>query len=210
MLLINAVKNGRIRQVKYFLRAGIDVNLTDENGQTAVIHCCFLEDEVKRMKILKFLLAQDIEVNKKDKYSRSLLSWISFLGRTEMFIFLLDHFHRQVDFNIFDEEGNSLSMLAVLSGSLRMVTLLLDILKEFSLLDQVNCFNDKGMCPLIIAFQRRDYECARLLVKEGKTSISSVLQYLYSTACHQKSLFRKCKSASKRSGLSYIYEGSKT
>lgn len=179
-LLINAVKSAHICQVKYFLKAGIDVNITDENSQTAVIHCCFLEDETKRLKILRLLLAQDVDVNKKDRYGRSLVSWICFLGRTDSFAFLLDQFDLPVDFDLYDEEGNSLLMLGVLSGSIKMVSLLLEVLKEFSLLDrQVNCFNDKGMCPLIIAFQRKDHECARLLVNEGKASVASVLQSIH-------------------------------
>jgi hypothetical protein len=178
MLLIDAVKSGRICQVRHFLRAGINVNLADENGQTALIHCSFLEEVKVRMNIFRLLLSHEIQVEKKDRYGRAALSWMCLLGRIGMFGVLLNDVNHKVDLNVFDNEGNSVIMLAVLSGDLAMVRLLIDTLKNFGMLEQVNRFNNKGMCSLIVAFNRQDHKCAKLLIKDGKASISSALQYI--------------------------------
>lgn len=180
MLLIEAIKKERISQICYFLKVDFDVNLQDEYGQTALIHCCFVKHARKRLYILKLLLSTDeVDVNCRDKYGRSALSWICTLGLIDLFSTIIDDYNGQVDLRTQDNEGNTLLMLAVLSTSTSMVECLLKTLSNCGLLYQVNSVNKKGISPLLVAFRRRDKECADLLMCQGCAVVSSVLKNLY-------------------------------
>lgn len=178
MLLIEAVKREQLAQIFYFLRAGIDVDLQDINGQTALIHCCFSRHSKKRLCILKLLLNNEVDVNKKDKYGRSAISWICFLGLTDLFAVLVDDYNGQVDLRTVDNDGNNLIMLAVMSRKQCVIKHVLKTLSKCGLLYQVNMFNRKGISPLLLAFHQQDKACADLLMSEGCAIVSTVLQNL--------------------------------
>ena len=181
MLLINAVKGGRIAQVKMFIKVGINVDEVDENGQTALIHCCFLQDSRMRIKILKALIAADVDLNKKDSFGRTVLAWACFKGRTEVVRFLLND-PRCIDLQIdvIDKEGNSTLLLSVMSGNFLIVKMMVGVLKGTARAIELNKSNNAGMQPLIAAFLRGDKLCAQLLIKQVGSSVSSVLKYLKS------------------------------
>lgn len=181
MLLINAVKGGRIAQVKMFIKVGINVDEVDENGQTALIHCCFLQDSRMRIKILKALIVADVDLNKKDSFGRTVLAWACFKGRTEVVRFLLND-PRCIDLQIdvTDKEGNSTLLLSVMSGNFLIVKMMVGVLKGTARAIELNKSNNAGMRPLIAAFLRGDKLCAQLLIKQVGSSVSSVLKYLKS------------------------------
>ena len=181
MLLINAVKEGRTTQVKMFIKVGIDVNEVDENGHTGLIHSCFLQDARVRMKICKALVFAGADINKRDNFGRSLLSWACLKGRVEIVRFLLnDQSCIDLQINVTDKGGNNTLLLSVISGNFPLVKMIVGVLKDSARSSELNKANDAGMRPLIVAFLRGDKLCAQLLVKQAGSSVSSVLKYLKS------------------------------
>ena len=179
MLLIEAVQQGRTRQLKLLIKVGIDLNQTDELGQTALMHSCFVEDDRQRKIATRALAMRGSDINKRDIFGRSALSWACLYGREDVVDFLLNSavcFDIEVD--VSDKDGNSTLLLAVMSNSFPVVKLVVRVLKESG-----NCFhmhraNDAGISPLVLAFLRGDKICAEFLIKEGGAPVSSVLHYL--------------------------------
>lgn len=178
VLLSNAVREGRTHQVKLLLKAGVNINLSDKDGQTALIHCCFLEDAKLRMTILKLLVSNGSNASKRDKYGRGVVSWACVYARTDLLTYLLNDSNIELDFSIVDNDGNTTLLLAVMSGCLEMVQMVLMVILKTCNVGQVHRYNNAGMCPLLAAFCRRDKKCARLLIKEGGSPISSIIKYL--------------------------------
>ena len=179
MLLINAVKGGRTTQVKMLIKVGIDVNEVDEDGQTGLIHCCFLQDARMRMKILKSLLTAGASVNKKDNYGRTVLAWACLKGRVDVVRFLLnDTFCMDLRIDVTDKEGNNTLLLSVMSGNFLVVKMMVEVLRGTARATELNKANNVGMRPLIVAFIRGDKLCAQFLIKQAGSSVSSVLKYL--------------------------------
>ena len=179
MLLINAVKGGRRTQVKMLLKVGVDVNEVDEDGQTALIHSCFLYDFRTRMKILKCLVVAGATLNKKDNYGRTVLSWACLQGKLEVVRFLLnDPLCMDLRINITDKDGNNTLLLSVMSGNLLVVKMMVEALRGTARASELNKANNVGMQPLIAAFIRGDKVCAQFLIKQAGASFSSVLKYL--------------------------------
>lgn len=181
MLLINAVKGGRTAQVKMFIKVGIDVNEVDENGQTGLIHCCFLQDSRVRIRILKLLVVAGANLNKKDNFGRTVLGWACLKGRDEVVRFLLNDAHcLDLQIDVTDRDGNNSLLLSVMSGNLLVVKMMAGVLKGTARASELNKANNAGMRPLIVAFLRGDKLCAQLLIKQVCSSLSSVLKYLKS------------------------------
>lgn len=178
VLLIKALRDGRPHQVKLLLRAGVNVNLTDENGQTALMHCCFLEEKKTRMTMLRLLVAEGVDPNKRDKFGRGFMSWACVFGRVDLLHIMVKDSSEELDFNTVDNDGNSPLYLAVLSGDLETVKLVLKELQKACSLDEIHKTNNAGICPLLAAFHRGDKTCARVLITEGDAPVSSVLKYL--------------------------------
>lgn len=178
VLLTNAVSDGRTHQVKLLLKAGVNVNLSDKDGQTALIHCCFLSDTKARMSILKLLVANGSDSNKRDKFGRNVVSWACVHARTDLLTYLLNDSNIELDFSVVDKDGNTTLMLAVMSGCLEMVQIVLLVVRKTSSVSQVHRCNNAGMCPLLVTFCRGDKKCARLLIKEGGSPLSSIIKYL--------------------------------
>lgn len=179
MLLINAVKGGRTTQVKMLIKVGVNVDEMDEEGQTGLIHCCFLQDARRAMKILKSLVTAGANLNKKDNYGRTVLAWACLKGRVEVVTFLLnDPLCMDLRIDVTDKEGNNTLLLSVMSGNFLVVKMMVEVLRGTARATELNKANNAGMRPLITAFIRGDKLCARFLIKEAGSSVSSVLKYL--------------------------------
>ena len=179
MLLINAVKGARTTQVKMLIKVGIDVNEVDENGQTGLIHSCFLHDTRMMIKILKYLVTAGANLNKKDSYGRTVLAWACLEGRVEAVKFLLNNpLCMDLRIDVTDKDGNNTLLLSVMSGNFLVVKMMVEVLRGTARATELNKVNNDGMQPLIAAFIRTDRLCAQYLVKRAGSSVSSVLKYL--------------------------------
>ncbi|EDO32718.1 predicted protein, partial [Nematostella vectensis] len=170
MLLVSAVRFGRTHQVRLLLKAGINTENRDDRGRTALVYCCFLKNPQTRQTILKLLLASGAKVNKRDHLGRSALLWACLQGLVDVVTSLVNDSQSEVDLNLTDNDGNTSLLLAVKSGNLEMVRLLLSLLRR-SLSNNTTSFihrcNNRGISPLLAAFLRGDKDCARVLVQGG-------------------------------------------
>ncbi|XP_001624818.3 uncharacterized protein LOC5503881 [Nematostella vectensis] len=180
MLLVSAVRFGRTHQVRLLLKAGINTENRDDRGRTALVYCCFLKNPQTRQTILKLLLASGAKVNKRDHLGRSALLWACLQGLVDVVTSLVNDSQSEVDLNLTDNDGNTSLLLAVKSGNLEMVRLLLRLLRR-SLSNNTTSFihrcNNRGISPLLAAFLRGDKDCARVLV-QGGAQVSCVVWYL--------------------------------
>lgn len=178
MLLINAVRGGRLAQVKMFIKVGIDVDQFDENGQTGLIHTCFLQESRIRLKFVKALVFAGANVNKKDFLGRNVLSWACLKGRSEVVKFLLnDSLCFDLEVHITDHHGNNALLLSVVSGNFDIVRMMIGVLKGSTTASKLNKSNNSGMQPLTVAIMRRDKLCAQFLIKEIGASLATAFKY---------------------------------
>lgn len=195
MLLINAVRGGRLAQAKMFIKVGIDVDQFDEYGQTGLIHSCFLQESRIRLKFVKALIFAGANVNKKDFFGRNVLSWACLKGRSEVVKFLLnDSLCFDLQVHITDCHGNNTLLLSVVSGNFDIVRMMIGVLKGSTTASELNKSNNSGMQPLTAAIMRRDKLCARFLIKEIGASLATAFKYFKNLQDHSIE-FHKSSSA---------------
>jgi len=115
--LIEATKNGNIELVKELIDAGVDVNLQDEDEETALI----LASVEGHIEIVKLLIEAGADLNIKSRYGKTALMWTSQYGHTEIVKLLID---AGVDLNIKDIDGKTALDFASDKGHTEIVKLL--------------------------------------------------------------------------------------
>ena len=180
MLLIEAVSNGRSKQVRLLLKAGVEVDKTDKEGKTALIHSCFLKDNKARMTILKLLVYRGANLTKQDKQGRNVFSWACLLGCQDVLDFLLENPRCvELEVNVTDRDGNSPLTLAVMSENLEVVKTVLQLMRDsFLAVWEFNQANNAGICPLVQAFIQGNKKCTGILIKKGGATISNIVKYM--------------------------------
>lgn len=90
--LIDAVRQGRHRQVSLLVKAGVEVDETNDQGDTPLITCCtHVSDPRLRSKFLHLLLGAKADPNVQNKLGMSALMHASALGQVETTQILLNH-----------------------------------------------------------------------------------------------------------------------
>ena len=179
MLLINAVRTGRVMQVRFLLKAGIELDRTDEHGKTALLHSCFLKHDKTRMTVVRLLVTWGASLSKRDKRQRSVFLWACRLGHVDVLNYLLENPRSvELEFSAKDRDGNNPLTLAVMSQNLKVVKTVLKLMRNLSLLWEFKQVNNAGICPLVQAFIQGDQTCAKILIKEGVSDVSNIVQFV--------------------------------
>eukprot|EP01038_Epipyxis_sp_PR26KG_P005332 gene5332-7399_t len=93
--------NESISQLRSHLnKSGVDINIQDENGDTALLHAVYLE----RIRTVRVLLNAGCDVNKSNKYGRSALWFACSKSYLDLVHLLCEH-HGQLDLK--DKDGIS-------------------------------------------------------------------------------------------------------
>ena len=113
------IKNNDKLVVKLFVYAGIDINSKDNDGLTALMHCCNKE----YLETINFLLNNGADVNIKDKDGVTPLMWSSSKGKLEVVKLLIG---KGADINIKNNFGFTALMISSMEGKMEIAKLLID------------------------------------------------------------------------------------
>ena len=181
MLLLKAIQDRRPKQARLLLKAGVNVDSADGDGVTALMSVSTLNNSSARRSLVKILLSYQADCNKKDKSGQTALSWACKYGRDDVIHqILMKQSGIDLDFCSDDNEGRSLLFLAASSGNRKVVRQILQPMRKACGFLKMHRPDNHGVRPLVEAFRQGHYECVKILIKEGKASISSLINYLES------------------------------
>jgi ankyrin repeat protein len=183
MNLIYAARNYNIGRVREFLDRGVDPNIRDVRGNTALITAssrgntdivrlllerdadpnfrnlfgdtALIEASIEgHINIVRLLLNNNADINIRDSYGWTALRMASSYGHIDIVEFLLNY---GADPNIIDNDGNTALFKASYNGHINIVILLLDNGAD------LNIQNDRGDTALTIAESEGHNDIARLI-----------------------------------------------
>ena len=122
---------------------GLDINLQDGCGFTAVHHCSGV-GETECLRIMAE--TGKVDWNKKDKYGETPLFWALRVGHSDVVDFIVQQPH--IDYNVRTNDGKTLAQAAVKWGGVKFV-------ETLAALDRCDCWNvpdSDGDTPNMKAF----------------------------------------------------------
>jgi ankyrin repeat protein len=122
--LHKAVNNNEINFIKFLLKAGVDINITDNYGNTPITMFPIVGDDyiADHLETLKFLITSGANINSKGE-SGTILTQATKSGAVQIARFLIEH---GANINVMDINGNTPLHHAVDKGHSDIVRLLLD------------------------------------------------------------------------------------
>lgn len=165
--LLDSVAQCKPKIVKRLMDARVDPNCTNELGETPLIIACQLEDGDARRKIASLLLKSSACVNSQDISGNTPMSNAVKKVDEHLAEALLE---KGADVSLTTGDGNNILCCAAACGSVRITKLVLkEVLKQKLPVDHKNMH---GITPLLLAAQSGHIDVARILVKEGKASVT--------------------------------------
>ena len=152
--LFDAAKTGDTGAVKLLLDQGVDMNVKDNDGWSALHYAAIYA----HTKTVKFLLDQGVDINATDNYGRHALHFAAIYAHTETVKFLLD---RGVDINVKNNDGRHALHYAATYGYTKTVTFLLDQGVD------INVKDNDGKNALHYAADRGQTETVKFLLDRG-------------------------------------------
>ncbi|CAB3986733.1 serine threonine- phosphatase 6 regulatory ankyrin repeat subunit A-like isoform X4 [Paramuricea clavata] len=167
-MLLEATKQGRIFMVNYLLDTkGVNINETDNEGQTPLINACLLDDNMAatRRKLTRLFLAKNADVNLADKSGRNVLMWACHLGKIDVVKILFGRSLMDLDFTCTDRVGDTALHYVSSSGQYTLTGMLVEAMKRFGV--SLDTRNHDGLTPLLAATKNGKEMCARILLETG-------------------------------------------
>ena len=96
--LIRAVKRGDVQEVERLIKAGVDLNIRDNGGWTALIGTSYYN----HVEVVKLLIEAGANLNIRDNGGKTALIWASYQNHIEVVKILLENF---ADECILNDEG---------------------------------------------------------------------------------------------------------
>jgi ankyrin repeat protein len=164
-LINNYTESSNYLAKKILQKKGIDVNIQDKFGQTA-LHWAIIRNNKEIVKLL--LGKENIDVNIQNKNGKTALYWAIKNNNTEIVKLLLEK--EDIDVNIQYENGKTALYWAIYNKNTEIVKLLLE--KEDI---DVNIQNKNGESALLWAIYNENTEIVKLLLE--KEDIDVNIQY---------------------------------
>ncbi len=153
-----AIENGDVPKVREFISAGVDINVEDDDGNTALLTASWSGNK----EIVELLLANGADVNyETDAYFYTALMRASGQGHAEIARLLLNH---GANVNAEDDWQLTSLMRAAESGHFEVVRLLLEHGADASLRD------DRGKTALELAEESGHFEVAEFIRSNSKSN----------------------------------------
>jgi ankyrin repeat protein len=153
-LWFSCAKYNKIEKIKELINLGVDVNIKDKNGSTALIYA----SRNGYKDIVELLLKYKADINIKNKFGNTALIYALRNGYKEIVELLLKY---KADVNIKDNYGSTALILASYNGHIEIVELLLKHGAD------VNIQNLSGNTALILASYNEHKEIVELLKRHG-------------------------------------------
>ena len=165
--LLAAIEQERMFQIKFMLlREDIDIEYCDKYGQTALIKSTFMDSLWKSVMSTKLLLQKKCEVNHKDKFQRTALTFACIKGNEYIVKLLLQT--GETEANSIDVYGLTNLMYAVLSGKESLVSILVSYLSKYQItLDERT---RSGFSAYMTAVLKKFYSIAEILKEAGAST----------------------------------------
>lgn len=109
-ILFQAVVRDDTNVIESVLNKGMDINIANIHGQTA-IHIAVYQDKIN---VLKYLLNRGADINIQDNKGQTVIHIASLLRRVEIIKILLEH---KIDINTKDKQGNTALDIATKDGN---------------------------------------------------------------------------------------------
>jgi ankyrin repeat protein len=149
---LNEVEADNKERVDLFIKAGMNVNVRDKDGNTALMLASITGDPA----IVTLLIGKGADINARSTAGYTALMYVSSKGDTAMAKLLIK---KGTDVNIRNNDGNTALMLASLNGNFETAKLLVESGAD------VNARNNKGSTALKYSFL--DTRLEQLLRKAG-------------------------------------------
>ncbi|XP_033641319.1 POTE ankyrin domain family member G-like [Asterias rubens] len=166
----DAVAKGKIHLAKFILDAVEGQLLVDSknaHGKTPLICAVRITEESVRNRAVDMLIGYNASVNLLDNVGRSVLSYSCELHCNAVVRKLVKN---NVDPNLEDNIGNTPLMYCAMVNNTTGIEIIARSYRRLGL--EVDKVNADGMTPLMEASKNGYLECARLLIHEGKASVS--------------------------------------
>lgn len=179
--LFHNVYKGRIRKVKFLLDNGLNINAKNDYGYGVLVAALHIENDAKRSKMFRYLLANDADPLQKDpKHRRNALAWAAVLGREEQANLLLGNLMGEFDFHEKDKEGMTALHLATQGGHTEIVKSLVREMNRYGM--SVDIPDNLGLTPFLHAKRLGYGLIADILKVEGGACQAQGDQYSFKKA----------------------------
>jgi len=160
-LLFKAVEKSRRHSVKYLIEKGIDINALNNNNQTAIIKLFRNRNHGEKEAIAKLLIAGGAKVDIKDKYNRSLLSYMA--GDSNLSPSIVESLLNQgIEINNVDSQGYTALSYAMNTKNWQVAEILI---KRGANVETKT--NQDGLTPIFKAVDENILELTKLLIEKN-------------------------------------------
>ncbi|XP_071486019.1 uncharacterized protein [Diadema antillarum] len=164
-----AILGGRLHQVRLLISMKSNVDKRDSAGYTPLMVSAMLSSEEHGMRCIKVLIKAGVDVNMVDFIGRSALSLACLHGRAKIVEVLLQE--DKLEKNMPDKNGDTPLNIAAAQGFTSIVEMLVASLVKDGI--PVDKRNTQGCTALLLATKLGHYDCAKILLLNGKASVSS-------------------------------------
>ena len=165
--LLEAVRQEKTRVVKRLLDTRANVDATNANGESALMLACERSSQEARSKLIPLILSYGCNVNQQDNGGRTALMRTIEAGDTGNTRALLD---RKADAGLVDYQGDTALLYCSRRGNPELMAWLVKECRRAKL--DVDHKNMRGMTALLLACQGGHLDAARVLVEEGRASLT--------------------------------------
>ncbi len=175
-MLLEAVRDNNIEDVKNIIDNGKDINIQDNKGFTALLCASILG----YTRIVKLLLKNPektkIDVNIQNNDGNTALLYASIFGRVKIVKLLLKNPKKtKINVNIQNSDGYTALMRAFVSGFVDIGLLLLENPKKTKI--DVNIKNNNNESVLIWASRKKYTKTVKFFLEYSKIKLYDVLKY---------------------------------